>query len=121
MGWKKVSPEVAVVLEKAIEPFDCLKRTMFGYPAFFVNNNMWTGVFEDRIFIRLSARDRERIFSAETEAVVFQPMTGRAMKEYVELPPSLYKSADFGTWLKRSYDYVSSLAPKEPKGLKPKN
>ena len=62
---------------------------MFGCPVFFVNSNMFSGVFEDDIFIRLSEKDRKELFSKYDEAAPFEPMKGRKMKEYVVLPESI--------------------------------
>ncbi len=118
MGWKKMSPEVAALLEEAVGPYACNKRRMFGHDAYFINNNMWTGVFEDRIFVRLLAADRERLLGSEPEAVQFEPLPGRPMKEYIELPPDIYESAALSGWLNDAYAYASSLPQKTPKRKK---
>jgi TfoX/Sxy family transcriptional regulator of competence genes len=89
-----MSPEVAALLEEAVGPYACNKRKMFGHNAYFINNNMWTGVFEDRIFVRLSPADRERLLSGNSEAVQFEPLPGRPMKEYIELPPAIFEGPD---------------------------
>ncbi len=54
MKWKKVSPEVSGYLDEMLGSFICARRTMFGCPAYFVNSNMFAGVFENLIFLRLS-------------------------------------------------------------------
>jgi TfoX/Sxy family transcriptional regulator of competence genes len=91
---------------------------MFGQPAYFVNNNMFTGVFGDDIFIRLPQSEQEEIMSAYDDAAPLDPM-GRRMKEYVVIPSSLYDhKEEFDKWLNRSYSYVSSLPPKIPKSKK---
>lgn len=115
VNWKKANPELSEYLEEALEPFNCEEWKMFGQPAYFVDNNMFAGVFGDDLFIRLSKADREEILSSNDEALHFEPM-GRRMKEYVVLPDSLYNHReDFDKWLNRSYDYVSSLPPKKTK------
>ncbi|HUV81653.1 MAG TPA: TfoX/Sxy family protein [archaeon] len=79
------------------------EKKMFGCPVYFVNNNMFIGVFQDDIFIRLSESDREEILSTYDEATQFEPMKGRKMKEYIVLPESLYNDPEkFEEWLKRS-------------------
>ncbi len=118
MSWEKMSPEVAALLEEAVAPFTCQKRKMFGHECYFVNNNMWTGVFEDRIFVRLSEADRQAALERESETALFEPLAGRPMREYVELPASIYDSPEFESWLQDSYAYTSSLPPKEPKKKK---
>jgi len=79
------------------------EKKMFGCPVYFVNNNMFIGVFQDDIFIRLSESDREEILSTYDEATQFEPMKGRKMKEYIVLPESLYNDPEkFEEWLNRS-------------------
>jgi TfoX/Sxy family transcriptional regulator of competence genes len=93
MPWKKASIELSEYLEAALSSFKCKKKLMFGSPAYFVNSNMFTGVFQDDIFIRLSEQDRSEITASNDEVVPFEPMEGRIMKEYVVLPESLYSPA----------------------------
>jgi TfoX/Sxy family transcriptional regulator of competence genes len=88
---------------------DVQERTMFGYPAAFVNGNMMSSVFQDRIMVRLSEQDR-----AEAERQggrPFEPMPGRPMKEYVELPPGL-SAGQMRLWMSRALSYVRALPPK---------
>jgi TfoX/Sxy family transcriptional regulator of competence genes len=104
MAWKKVSAELRELLEESMLSFDCQKRFMFGSPTYFVNNNMFAGIHQDTIIIRLSEKDREEVLSTYDEAMPFEPMEGRIMKEYIALPESVYKNADiFRGWLDRSY------------------
>ncbi len=116
MTWKKSPPELIALLDKMVLSFDCQRRMMFGYPVYFVNNNMFTGTHQDNVFLRLSEVDREEILSKSDEVSPFEPMKGRIMKEYVVLPDSILKdSRRLRRWLNRSYDYVSSLPKKELK------
>ncbi|HEV8682446.1 MAG TPA: TfoX/Sxy family protein [Actinomycetota bacterium] len=88
-------------------------RPMFGNVAAFVNGNMFTGVFGQDLFVRLSEGDREELI-AEGGAE-FQPMPGRAMKEYVSLPRSWRKDrARAGAWIERSLAWAERLPPKTP-------
>lgn len=112
--WKKPSRELGTLLEAALASFDCQKKTMFGAPVFTVNHNMFTGIHGDNIFVRLPEADRKEITSSGAKP--FEPMPGHAMKEYMVLPESVYRdSKALQEWLKRAYDYVATLAPKEPK------
>ncbi|MGD8534446.1 MAG: TfoX/Sxy family protein [Candidatus Aminicenantes bacterium] len=116
MTWKKSPPELITLLDKMLLSFDCQKRMMFGYPVYFVNNNMFTGTHQHNVFLRLSESDREEILSKGDEFSPFEPVKGRIMKEYVVLPDSILNdSRKLQKWLNRSYDYVSSLPKKELK------
>jgi TfoX/Sxy family transcriptional regulator of competence genes len=121
MTWKKSPPELIALLDKMVLSFDCQRRMMFGYPVYFINNNMFTGTYQDNVFLRLSSDDREEILSTNDEVSPFEPVKGRFMKEYVVLPDSILKdSIKLQKWLNRSYDYVSSLPKKELKSKESK-
>lgn len=118
MAWKKVPAELVDFLEKALVPFECERRTMFGCPVYFVRDNMFVGAYEDNVMLRLPQQDQARLFVEHPQAVPFEPM-GRRMKEYTLLPRTLYDNeAVFDRWLTRSYEYVSSLPPKVKKPSK---
>ncbi len=54
MKWVKSPEELKDLLEAAMKDTKCEKRPMFGYPAYFINNNKFIGLFQDRLFARLS-------------------------------------------------------------------
>ena len=84
------APEAVVnIFHTAIEGLPEVElRKMFGYPCAFVRGQMLTGVFQDRIMLRLSDEDRAK-FLKLPGATPFAPMPGRVMREYVELPPDI--------------------------------
>jgi TfoX/Sxy family transcriptional regulator of competence genes len=95
---------------------NCDYRKMFGYPAYFINGNMFVGLHGDKLFLRLSDSDITSITAQCKNVTFFEVMPGRAMKGYVVLPKSLYSDdAAFALWLDKSIDYVSKLPPKKPK------
>jgi TfoX/Sxy family transcriptional regulator of competence genes len=116
MEWKKAPEDLVQFIAKKMKDIECDYRKMFGYPAYFINGNMFAGVFGDKIFIRLSDSDIEKIRREPRDISPFEPMKGRPMKEYVFLPKSEYSDdAFFDEWLKKSVLYVSSLPPKKKK------
>jgi len=113
MKWKKVTPELNRFLEDNMASFAADRRPMFGASTYFVNGNMFAGIHEDTIILRLSEADRREIISQHDDVAPFEPMPGRFMKEYVTLPESVYSQPDtFKKWLNRSYQYALSLKPK---------
>lgn len=90
------------------------QRKMFGYPCAFVNGQMFVGVFGDKLMMRLSEEDRAR-FLKLPGAKQFEPMPGRPMREYVEVPKAITESAELRKWLKKSLAYAQSLPPKVKK------
>ncbi len=111
------APEGVVALfQTAVEGLPEVElRKMFGYPCAFLRGLMLTGIFQDRIMLRLSDEDRAQ-FLKLPGAKPFEPMPGRPMREYVELPPSVMNSpAALKRWVKRGIAYVETLPPKAKK------
>jgi TfoX/Sxy family transcriptional regulator of competence genes len=88
-------------------------RPMFGNRAAFVNGNMFLSLFGSKVAVRLSEEDRSALLK-EPGTEVFEPMPGRAMKEYVVLPEAWRerrKKAD--EWAGRSFEWASRLPAKK--------
>lgn len=61
-AWKKAPRELIKTFEDALATVPGAQmRKMFGYPAAFVNGQMFTGVFQDRVFVRLSELERAEL------------------------------------------------------------
>jgi TfoX/Sxy family transcriptional regulator of competence genes len=89
---------------------------MFGQFAFFLNGNMFTGVFQSRIFLRLSQESKKETMELHPEVSHFEPRKGQIMKEYITISPEMVANDDFLTQLlDSSIDYASSLPPKKKK------
>jgi len=96
------------------------RREMFSYPCAFAHGQMLCGIFADRIMLRLIEADRAE-FLQLPGAKIFEVMPGRAMREYVELPPAVMDSLTaFSHWLQRGLAYVATLPAKEQKKSKSK-
>jgi TfoX/Sxy family transcriptional regulator of competence genes len=114
MEWKKAPAELVEFIMEKMKDKKCDYRKMFGYPAFFVNGNMFVGVHGDTLFLRLSEADMAEIIKDCPEVSAFEPMPGRAMKGYVVLPKSVYSDDKlFAEYLDKSINYVSTLPPKK--------
>ena len=112
LAWKKSPPELIARFD-AVLPSDgrVERRTMFGFPCAFANGHMFTGLHEDRLFVRLSQSERSALLM-HAEARPFEPMPGRPMAEYVVVPGSL-SNRDLAGWLDVALCYVTSLPPKQ--------
>lgn len=114
MKWKKPSEELELFLQKKLKNIECQPRKMFGCPSYFIKGNMFVGAFEESIFLRLTPADIEDTLTRFPKATRFEPRPGTVMKEYVNLPASIYKKSDvFSKLLKQSISYVRSLPPKK--------
>jgi TfoX/Sxy family transcriptional regulator of competence genes len=91
------------------------QRKMFGFPCAFVNGNMFAGLFQTGLFLRLSEPERE-VFLRLKGATRFEPLPGRVMREYVTAPAEMARQPKVvAEWLKRAYTYTSSLPAKVKK------
>lgn len=108
-----VSPEAERRLEEFVGKDSRLQvRKMFGQPAAFANGNLCVGTFGTDLFVRLSESDAALLFKV-AGVRLFEPMSGRPMKQYLVLPPALLeKPAQAKKWVTRSIEYVLSLPPK---------
>jgi TfoX/Sxy family transcriptional regulator of competence genes len=116
MEWKKAPAELVEFLAGKMKNVNCDYKKMFGYPAYFINGNMFVGVHGDKLFLRLSDADIADIMKNCNDVTYFEPMPGRAMKGYVVLPKTVYSNSKlFHDWLDKSIKYVSSLPAKGKK------
>jgi TfoX/Sxy family transcriptional regulator of competence genes len=119
MQWEKPSRELTDLLTETMGSFDAQKKSMFGSTCYFAGGNMFTGVHESHIFLRLSETDRFELKKLYGDTMPFEPIKGRPMREYVSLSPRLYRDAGtFKPWIERSMEYARSLPPKAAKAKK---
>lgn len=120
MAWMK-APEALMARfgESLPQAPDVQARKMFGYPAAFVNGNMFAGVFQDRIFVRVSPEEQAAL-ETKHGPLPFEPMPGRAMKGYVRVPDEIVGGAALSALLASAFAYTAALPPKEKKEKRPK-
>ena len=103
--------EAATSVLAGVEP-----RKMFGYSCVFANGNMFSGLHEAGMVLRLPDEHRAEFLRLKG-AEQFEPMPGRVMREYVVVPKVLLKAAEqLREWVEKSLSYVSSLPTKPKKG-----
>ena len=116
MAWRKSPPELIAAFDVAL-PDDrrVQRRKMFGYPCAFTGGNMFTGLHQENLIVRLQDDERARLLR-EPGAAVFEPMPGRQMKEYVTVPTELVEDREaLRGWMTIALDYAASLPAKGPK------
>jgi len=112
MKLAKSPPELIATFDAVMPGAPAERRLMFGYPAGFVNGNMFAGVFEDRMHVRLPEHQRNDLIKLGGRA--FEPMPGRPMREYVEVPPSIVANrAALSEWINNALNYTVSLPAKK--------
>ncbi len=115
-AWKKSSEELVQAFHEALpEDSRVERRKMFGYPAAFVRGNMFAGLHEERVVVRLGEKEREKLRAIDG-AEIFEPMKGRPMTAYTVVPPAMHaKSAELRKWLVRALEFGASLPAKPAK------
>lgn len=95
-------------------------KRMFGMQCAFVNDHMFTGVFEDGVTLRLPP-DRRQALPATDGVDVFEPRAGSPWREYVWVSATVWGGTDaLAAWMRESLDHVSAWPPKVPKPRKKK-
>ena len=119
MKWQKSSQWLVDLFESMMPGPPAVQRKMFGYPAGFVNGNMFMGLFQESMILRLSTGPREEFLKVH-DARIFEPMAGRPMREYVSVPqPLMRDTKELASWVAKALEYGASLKPKSS-AAKPK-
>ena len=121
--WDKPNERLVKLLDETVATLEFDRpvdyRPMFGCPAYFTGGNMFAGVWQETMMLRLSEDDRGRVTAAGGRP--FEPMPGRVMREYVALPPDMVADrAAAAVWVGKAAAYAASLPPKAKKPRKKK-
>jgi TfoX/Sxy family transcriptional regulator of competence genes len=115
--WKPAPRDAVVAFEKATSGLPGAEpRKMFGYSCVFTKGNMFAGLHEAGMVLRLPEEQRGEFLRLKG-AEQFKPMPGRVMREYVVVPKSLLNAPEqLRAWVEKSLAYVSSLPAKAKRG-----
>lgn len=115
--WEPAPREAVAAFEAATSGLAGAEpRKMFGYSCVFAKGNMFAGLHEAGMVLRLPEEQRAEFLRLKG-AQSFEPMPGRVMREYVVVPKILLNAPEkLRTWVERSLAYVSSLPAKAKKG-----
>ena len=113
--WKPASREAVAAFEASTSGLSGAEpRKMFGYSCVFAKGNMFAGLHEVGIVLRLPDEQRAEFLRLKG-ASQFEPMPGRVMREYVVVPRMLLNAPEkLRAWVEKSLAYVLSL-PVKPK------
>lgn len=107
----KTPPEVVAAFDAASPSRgDIERKTMFSYPALFVKGNMFAFTFGPKIAVRADEATR-----AKPGMKRFEPMPGRPMGEYVEVPAKDMKGVALKRWMADGLAYADTLPVKVKK------
>jgi TfoX/Sxy family transcriptional regulator of competence genes len=120
MGKWKPAPAAAVAaFDKVTDGLDEGERKkMFGYSCMFARGQLFVGLHEAGMVLRLNEKDREAFLRIDG-AAPFVPMPGRTMREYVVVPNGLLEApAKLRPWVEKSLAFVLTLPEKKPRKAK---
>lgn len=121
--WRKPDEALVRLLDETVSGIELDTpveyKPMFGCPAYFTGGNLFAGVWQETLMLRLDEAGRAEATSLGGRP--FEPAPGRAMKEYVALPPAVVADAEATrAWVSRAAEYAASLPPKAKKPRKKK-
>ncbi len=113
--WKPAPREAVSAYEVATSDLPGAEpRKMFGYSCAFAKGNVFAGLHEAGMVLRLPDEQRAEFLRLKG-AEQFEPMPGKVMREYVVVPKVLLNApAQLRPWVEKALAYVSSL-PAKPK------
>jgi len=113
--WKPAPREAVEAFEMSTSGLSVAEpRKMFGYSCVFAKGNMFAGLHEAGMVLRLPDEQRAEFLRLKG-AAQFEPMPGRVMREYVVVQRVLLNAPEkLRAWVEKSLAYVSSL-PAKPK------
>lgn len=114
-AWEKPSAELVARFDAWLPPAPGVdRRKMFGCPCAFVNGNMFAGVHEQNLILRLAESARAQLVASGT-AGPFTVM-GRTMREYVAVSGTLAKpDGEVTDLIEQAFAFASSLPAKQSK------
>ena len=99
------------IIEEVAEPRE---QKMFGGIAFMVKDHMCVGVMKEDLIIRLGGDGADA--AVKKPHIRRMEMGGRQMKGFLLVSPDgTEKEKDLRGWIKKAYDFVSTLPPKKAK------
>ena len=116
MKWRKPPAElVDLFLSLVPDDPEVDVRAMFGTPCFFCHGNMFAGVHQESLIVRLGDDERAALL-ALPGARRFEPMPGRPMREYACVPDAMLSDREaLEAWLARALAYALTLPAKQKK------
>lgn len=117
-AWSKSPPGLVAVFEAVLPGPPAVARPMFGFPAAFVNGNLFMSLHQDHLVLRLPegpAQELLEILGGER----FEPVPGRAMTGYYTVPASMTAGPDdvaaLEPWVTKAFEHAATLPPKVPR------
>ena len=89
---------------------------MFGHPCAFVNGNMFFGTFAQTLVARVGSEQASALVGGGV--TIFEPMAGRAWKEYVQFDPYALDEQEAAKLAVAALEHTAKMPPKKKKARK---
>jgi TfoX/Sxy family transcriptional regulator of competence genes len=115
MAIPKASEQARAAFQKLLPADPAITtRPMFGNLSAFVNGNMFSGLFGDDLFVRVSEEDQAKV--RKQGGKPFEVMPGRAMTGYVLLAGGWQRKPDATSeWIETALNWSRKLPAKAAK------
>lgn len=119
MSWEKSSDSMVELFDRLLPNHPKVeRRIMFGCPMAAANGNLFMGLHENRLLIRVGASD-SKVLIDEFGATFFSPIPGRKSSATLVVPASIAaQPAQLRRWYDKALAYALSLPPKRAKKAK---
>ena len=107
-GWSKSPPALVEVFEAVFPGSPAVARQMFGYPAGFVNGNMFMGLHQENMVLRLPDGPRAELLAIEG-AATFEPRWIEAAQELAGQMVDLFWDEQGGGFFSTGTDHEALL------------
>ena len=94
---------------EALADDGAVSSQMFGMPSLKINGKAFAGLYEDAMVFKLTGEPHKKAL-AERGAKLFEPMAGRPMKEWVQVPMASAKQ--WKVYAEQAMKYVSGKTNK---------
>jgi hypothetical protein len=107
MAWKKNSPEAVRRFDELVAVPGAKRGVMFGCPIYQLEGERYASLHQDRVVLRLSAKDAAQLISAGGKT--FEPIKGRPMKDRVVVPEAVAANArSLRAWVRKAVRYATA-------------
>ncbi len=115
MAWEKPAAELVARFDACLPPAPGVdRRQMFGCACAFINGNMFAGLHEQKLIVRLPEAQREALgAAAAAEPFV---VLGRTMREYMAVADAMSRpKAQIAALIAAAFAHADSLPPRKSK------
>ena len=121
-NWAKKDEALIERVDGLLSVAPVRRKNMFGTSAWFLESNdmMFAGAWGEGVMVRIGERRTSSLIESG-EAVPFDPMGGKPMREYVYLnEEQIAEDGELLEWLDEASEFAASLPPKKKKSRKKK-